>query len=65
LPRNRAAMVNRHTTHLAFLPAAFAALSFPPGALASRARRVLAREQSRAAEEAAAAASEQRERSVD
>jgi len=51
-------MVNHHTTHLAFLPAALAALSFPPGALASRARRVPAREQSRAAEEAAAAASE-------
>jgi len=64
LPRNRAAMVNRHTTHLAFLPTALTALSFPPGALASRARRVPAREQSRAAEEAAAA-SEQRERSVD
>jgi len=65
LPRNRAAMVNRHTTHLAFLPVALAVLSFPPGALASRARRVPTREQSRAAEEAAAAASEQRERSVD
>jgi len=57
-------MVNHHTTHLAFLPAALAALSFPPGALASRARRVPARVQSQAAEEAAAA-SEQRERSVD